>query len=239
MAVPESVAEEGAGIVIRGQFNPAVFSPLWFLSNGLIGEAEFGSAELGLIAREVCDFRMGWLSCHVDLDGLQLTTANPEEFERLRDATVGVLRLLSHTPIATMGINRSLHLTVASQEQWHRVGHALAPKAAWESVLTSPGMRNVTMWGVRDDDWGGRPQVQVEPSLVVPQAVFVSTNDHFTLVRSAGSTDTAGWDLSEPEVESTPAKIEVAIEILLNLWRSSISLADAAVAMIRRIEHEG
>src|SRR5512144_394929 len=49
-----------------------------------------------LVTREFASFTVGWLTCQVTPDALQLTTVVPEEFERVRDAAVGILNTLSH-----------------------------------------------------------------------------------------------------------------------------------------------
>jgi len=224
------IAIEAVTIVIRGAFAPAAFSPSWFRDQDLVGKTEFDDQQIEVISQEFAVFRMGWLRCQVGADGLQLSTEQPEEFERLRDAAIGILRIFLHTPISALGVNRNFHTTMQSIEEWHAIGDALAPKEIWDGVLKLPGMRSVVLWGTREDDYAGHVQVQVEPSVRLPLSVYVSTNDHFALTLENRKVDTrsAGWDLTEEVVEATTAKTVMAIEILSAEWTAILNRAELA-----------
>lgn len=226
----KGIGLEGTTVVVRGAFNPAIFSPTWFRNQDLIGDLELDDLDVEIVTRDIAVFRMGWLSCHVTPEGLQMSASAPEEFERLRDAVIGVLRLLTHTPIKALGINREFHTQVASVEEWHAIGDAIVPKANWNGTLEHPGMRSVTLWGARPDEYGGQIQVQVEPSVRLPQSVYVATNDHFTLTLSDLDlrSNQGSWDLTQPEVELTSEKIDVAIHVLLDQWDAALERAEQA-----------
>ncbi len=235
-------AVDAVEVVIKGAFNPAIFSPAWLLAEQVIGALEYEDLELNLISRDFAGFRTGWLRCDVTPEACQLSTQEPEEFERLRDAAVTVLRALPKTPIAALGLNRLVHVLVPDLDAWHAIGDRLAPKDIWKDLLEAPGMRTVTVWGVRTDGYTGRIQVQVEPSFRVPRAVFMSVNDHFTLSDATGDvTETRSrdeaWQLGhESEVEVTSAKIAVALELLSNHWQASLS---RSTLYIDRVLHQG
>ncbi len=237
MPLPES-GLDGMNVVVRGHFNPGIFSPAWLLAQAIIGPSEYADAEPNIITRDFASFRTGWLLCDVTADALQLRTTDLDEFERVRDVVVAVLRTLHHTPVGALGINREIHFPVRDLEAWHAVGDALAPKAVWENVLIAAGMRNITLWGVRPDDYMGRVQVQVEPSLRVPRAIYVSVNDHFGLhKRPPGFQETrnAAWEVtSEDNVEPTPDKLQVALDILLNDWATSLARAETVIECVAR-----
>ncbi len=231
------IAIEATTIVVRGSFNPAIFTPSWFKDQGLVGSAEIEEQQIDIITRDISVFRMGWLSCHVTQDGLQLSASAPEEFERLRDAALAVLRLLSHTPISAVGLNRDFHTTMNSMAQLHAIGDAISPKAIWNNTLEMPGLRSATLWGVRTDGYGGHVQVTVEPSTRVPQSVYVAINDHFTLSFESTPTGTrdAAWDLTEEGSEETAQKIPVAVRVLLEQWSASLERAEAARQNVVRL----
>lgn len=230
--VTATTALDAVEVVVKGSFNPAIFSPAWLLGEDLIGVAEYDNVEISLISRDFASFTAGWLRCDVTPEGCQFATQEPEEFERLRDVTVGVLRALPKTPIAALGLNRVSPALVPSLEAWHAIGDRLAPKELWSDLLVAPGMRAVTVWGVRPDGFTGRVQVHVEPSFRVPRAVFISVNDHFNLTLAIGDPNVAdsrdqAWQIgSEPEVEETPGKIEVAVEVLIEHWSASMTRAE-------------
>ncbi len=56
---------EGASIVVIGNFNPAIFHPLWFKVNGLLVGAEAETAELDVVSSEITSFTTKW--CRVQV----------------------------------------------------------------------------------------------------------------------------------------------------------------------------
>ena len=144
------LALDGVSVVVKGLFNAAIFSPAWLLAEGLIGKSEYGEADVELITREIASFTVGWLRCQVSPDALQLTTTEPEEFERVRDAAVGILNTRSHTPVAALGINREVHLPARDEAHYLAIGDALAPKKFWEPLVDLPATRTLTVWDTAD-----------------------------------------------------------------------------------------
>jgi hypothetical protein len=106
-------------------------------------------------------------------------TSDTSSYELLRDLAVGTFKVLSHTPLRLLGINRHAHFKTRSREVWHAVGHQLAPKDIWRQVLEEPGMRSLTIEGRRQDGYRGAVYVKVEPSVRVDPGVFLDINDHF------------------------------------------------------------
>jgi hypothetical protein len=221
--------------VIKGHFTPSLFSPAWIFDQKLIGGEELHAANVQVIAREVAIFSVGWLNVHVTSDTLQLSTLDIDEFERVRDAASGLLRTLTQSPIGALGINRESHFRIDSPDRWHAIGDALTPKKIWEDHLLLPGMRSVAVTGARPDRWQGRVTVQVEPSMRVPQGVFVAYNDHFMLQEATSkSSDRAGWVLDEP-VEASLEKIPPALEILSKYWTDSLRRAQEIIEMVSEV----
>ena len=234
MALPELALDE-VNVVVKGAFNPGIFSPAWLLGQDLIGNEEYEAAAVEVITREVAIFSVGWLRCQVTIDQLLFATTKADESERLRDAVVGVLRALAHTPIGALGINRVVHFDVGDFERWHAIGDALVPKAPWEGVLILPGMKNVGILAVRPDLYGGNINVEVEPSGRVPHGIFVSHNDHFEL-RRVESQPTKRQEISPPAPTVTPSAslIPVAVEILTGEWVASMKRAQQIISHVAR-----
>lgn len=236
----QKVAAETVVVVVRGFFNPPIFSPRWFLDQELIGATEFGDSEIEVITRDVARFRMGWLNFHADSEGIELSSTEPDEFERLRDATVGILMTLKETPISALGINRNSHLPIETIERFHQIGDALIPKEEWQSTLHLAGTRSATLWGARQDGYSGNIHVQVEPSLVVQQAVFVGCNDHFALGLAKTPQDRSKvWDLSDDTIEPTSAKIPMAVRILTDEWSPSLSRSELYIKTVLNLANQG
>lgn len=243
MAPKLKIGLEGATIVVRGAFNPAIFSPLWLQQQGLIDAREMDDQQLDLVTQDLAVFRAGWLRVQVTPEGFQANTQTPEELDLLRDVVVGALGALSHTPIASIGLNRDYHLMVDTMKGFHAIGDHLAPKSIWENKMLSPGMRSIVMWGVRPDDYTGHIQVSVEPSLKMPNAVYLGVNDHYSLATLTNSkqpsreTLESAWDLSE-EVEISSKKIGLATEILNTGWAASLDRAEEFAIMVNGLAKE-
>jgi hypothetical protein len=229
-----ALVDDSASIVIKGTFNPSIFSPAWLLAQDLVGKAEYAKAKIEAILPELAIFETGWLRCQVTHQDLLVSTKEPEEFERVRDVAVGILHILNHTPIGSLGVNRMSHFAVDSAAEWHAIGDALAPKEPWDGPLVLPGMKSVTIWGARRDNYAGRIQVKVEPSIPVqPYGVYVAYNDHHDLVEVAQQPASRD-DLFQPsqEVSSSSDKLSIAIKILTAEW---VAIMDSAEKIVRRV----
>lgn len=226
MARPEVVID-GVAIVIRGYFNPAIVSPGWLLAQELINADEFLEAKVPLVTPEFGQFETAWFDGQVTKDTLQLSTVHATEFERLRDVAIGILSTLPFTPILALGINRQVHASVGSREEWHAIGDVLAPKEPWGDALHLPGTKSLTLWGVRQDLEGGRIHVTVEPSVRVPLGIYVAHNDHYALTKVERQPQDREelWEEENPE-PPTSDKIPHAIEILTERWRDSMQRAE-------------
>lgn len=226
--------------MIKGLFNAAIFSPAWMLAQGLIGTTEYADAEVELITREFASFTAGWLTCQVTPDALQLATAEPEEFERVRDAALGILSSLPHTPVAALGINREVHFATRDLDHYNAIGDELVPKNFWEPLIDLAVTRNVIVWGQRADKYGGRVQIKVEPSFRFLRHVFVSHNDHFDLrvVESLPTTreERFDYDLEHIREEPSAHKIGVVKDILRTEWKSCMTRSMEVVNKIARIQ---
>ncbi len=197
---------QGVNVVLRGDFNAAIFHPSWLASEDLIRSQEAEAAEIEIVHPKVAVFTAEWLRLRVFDGRFQAGTVQEAYYEALRDLVVGVFTLLNHTPLRLMGINRDFHYRLESEETWHKVGHRLAPKEDWKETLSNPGMRSVIMEGQRPDSLDGYIRVKVEPSNRVQFGVYVEVNDHYELF----------------SVSDTPRGTSRAIDILSKQWSESM-----------------
>jgi hypothetical protein len=186
---PPSLDIEGIEIVLIGSFNPKIVQPAWLATEGLVPKGEADAAKLHIVHPELTSFSLGWVSVQVTTDRFVATTDRTDCYEPCRDLVLGIFQLLRHTPVSRMGINRNMHYRMATEEEWHAVGHKLAPKEPWQGILSQPGMKSLLMQGQRPDAHNGFVFVRVEPSSKVRPGVYVQVNDHFD--RSLDD-DTAG-----------------------------------------------
>ena len=190
----------GVGVVLLGDFNPAIFTPAWFALHGLLPESAADNAELQIAHPGLTVFSTEWLHLEVTTDRFAATTQHGP-YIRVRDLAVRVFREhLHHSPLKVLGINRDVHFRVADQDTRDRIGRRLAPVEAWgqwieELGLDSEhgGMRSLTMTNTRPEGRppGGQVNVKVEPSVRIDNrraGVYVSINDHYAM----GSADAEG-----------------------------------------------
>jgi hypothetical protein len=168
---------DGVSVVLVGHFNPAIIHPAWMARYGLIRSQEAETAHIELVHPQVAAFKIGELRVMVQQDRFELETTALEAGPQLRDLALGIFRLLEHTPLKAMGLNRNMHFRLESEDAWHRIGHQLAPKDAWEGLLEDAGTRNVTIAGRRRGS-EALFTVKAEPSVKVHPGVFVGTNQH-------------------------------------------------------------
>lgn len=237
MAVPELAADHAA-VVVRGRFDPKLVTPQWLGQQGILAEPEALRAEVQmLIPGEVVAFETSWFSCHIEASTIQIATKDPAEFERARDIAVGILRNSPNVAAMALGINRTVHFRVANWTQWHAVGDALADNQAWDGVLELPGLRSLTTWGTRPDQYWGRIQVQVEASNMFPCAIFVTYNDHFDLTTIEEQPRTREEALAlnrNDDLGVTPEKANVAARILAEEWHTAIRRSNAVIERVAR-----
>ncbi|MBF0549268.1 MAG: hypothetical protein HQK60_01915 [Deltaproteobacteria bacterium] len=167
-------------IVLLGDFNPKIFQPLWFGMEGLIGKQEAKDAEINIIHPKIVSFSLAWLRIQILPEQFSVETQQESYFEALRDLVVGTFKLLSHTPLRMMGINRDMDFAVNSKEFYHQVGHKLAPKEIYHGILHSPGLRSLSIEeNPRQDGQKGYIRLTVQPSNGHHLGIVFSVNDHY------------------------------------------------------------
>src|SRR5438552_13627864 len=172
---------DACSTVFLGNFNPSIFQPAWLARHTLVGEEEAEKAEIEIIRPEISSFKVGLLGIAVSNERFQAETSSPEAAGPLRDLVLGIFRILEHTPTSKFGINRHMHFRMPSEEAWHRVGHQLVPKEAWEGLLDKPGTRSLVVEGKRRESSARYLRITLEPSLQIQPGVYIGTNEHFEI----------------------------------------------------------
>jgi len=103
----------GTNIVLRGSFNPAIFQPAWLRHQNLISEGQLEAVNLQVVSPQVASYQWERTQVQVTPDLFQVTTDGGQIEDVLRDLTVGTFRVLRHTPISMVGINRDGHRRIA------------------------------------------------------------------------------------------------------------------------------
>ncbi len=176
---------QSMSIVLVGNFNTTIFQPAWFARHQLIRDAEAENATIDVITTGLTKFHLDWLRVQVTNEKFEVECTQEPYYELMRDFVIGTFRLLEHTPIKMMGINTIQHFKMHSEEEWHKFGHALAPKELFWSHLKQPGLRNLNIGAKRDDNLNGYIQVSVGLSIIVSPGIYISINNHFEAEENA------------------------------------------------------
>jgi hypothetical protein len=206
--------------VFVGNFNPKIFQPSWFASEGLIGKQDAEEAKVEVIHPDITIFSLEWVKVQVLRERFSVETKQQPYDEALRDIAFSTFTILKHTPLTKMGINMFMHFRVDSVEKWHAVGHKLAPKDIWEGVLQKPGMKSLTMEECpRRDGYNGYIQVKIEPSAQVKPGLFFGINDHV--------------EVKDPETATGSDEI---VNVLKEIWRESHKRSETIIySLLERV----
>ncbi len=203
-----------------GQFNPAIFHPSWLAANNLIRPEEAAIAESVTVRNEIATISKTWFELHVLDERFTIQTLDLRQYGPLRDLVIGVFNLLPHTPTTAIGLNKLFHVSIESEEAWHKIGHKLAPKESWNPILLNPGLRSMTMEGKRAEGTGGTLRIKVEPSTVVVPGLLVEFNEDYRY--SKNDEPGAGW----------------AVERIERNWDDIMKFADIGVRHIMELIKE-
>lgn len=198
---------EAAAIVLLGTFEPERFYPAWFASEKLVFRTEeLFAAKLEIVHPDAVVFSVESVKLTITRERFIVSSTHAPSYDLLRDLVLGAFSILASTPITAMGLNTEYHFAMPSETEWHAVGHRLAPKEPWAGLLEKPGMRSLSMQGVRTDDFKGYIVAKVEPSVRIKPGVFLQVNDHF--------------DLGPKE---TVTNASAAMEALRTSWEASMA----------------
>lgn len=208
-------------IVLRGRFNPQIFQPAWLAAQKLIRDAEAEAAEIAIIHPEVVAYALDWARVEVERETLVVgTTPKTEAPEQIRDLVLGMIDVLSHTPIAGVGIQFGAHYPMADEPARDALLDRVVPRSSWDRMLQSPALGSMTMQGERmNSDIGsaGRALVTVEPSRkLIPHGIYISIAEQYEVA-----------DLEEPALGSHAAQ-----DALDAIWHTSAAGADSIVSSI-------
>ena len=199
----------GVDVIVLGTFNPALFTPAWFVLHDLLPKPVADSAEVALIHPQVTAFTFDWLHLQVTTERFSAETSQAPHV-RVCDLVVRVFReYLPHTPLRAFEINRYVHFPVRSPAERDRIGRMLAPVEPWghwgpdlgldgdRGGMTSLTMSQLDPPGRAE---GGRINVTVEPSNRIgdPRSgVYVLVNDHYPIDETSPTTGRPAGILEE------------------------------------------
>lgn len=173
---------EALTIVAVGNFNPAIFHPLWFSKIQMFSETEINQALeefKGVVHKDIAEFQIDWCHFVVQTNRIIVSTRMDAYFERLRDLLYATFKELIHTPVTAVGINPEADFKASSHERWKDFGHRLAPKEDWGEITTNPGLRELIIEDrPRADKFTGYTQIKIQPSEKIENGIYIHMNDH-------------------------------------------------------------
>lgn len=211
------IEKSNISVVFIGKFNPAIFQPLWFSSEGLIRESEGKEARIELIHPDATIFSLDWIRIEVLRDKLIFRSLQDENEEIIADLIIGTFKLLRHSPIYKMGINKEVQFTAENDKAWHKIGDTLAPKDIWENIVNKPGMNNLTMESQRSEDtYTGYIRTKIEPDPKKRYGVLISVNDHYEI------------EMKENEIVNS----DEIIKIFESKWKASLKKSNEIITYL-------
>jgi hypothetical protein len=224
----------GASIVLVGNFNPAIFSPDWFIRHGLVNEQAVQRDDPDFIVHpQIAQFKLDWCQIVAETGKFSISSSK-DPLVLIMDLAVRTFsEFLPHTPLRQLGINRQVHFQVASPDVRDAIGFRLAPPDAWgewgahitaSSNQKRGGLRSLTMQQqVFDDDRSGHISTTVQPSSQITPGlgIYVQVNDHFEAT------------------EQDPARgTREIVTLLEDRFETSLSNSDSIIDQIMRLADE-
>ena len=188
-----------------------------------------------MVHPEITQFKTRQFRVSVELNKF-IATCEAIHSNIVRDLVISCFgRVLIHTPITLMGLNRELHFSCGSEAQRSKFGFSVAPPEVWgrwgeqikktaSSEKVHGGMMRVQMREQpRPDDYAGYIQAEIQPSLLIRggAGIFIQINNHFEITQdqehpAQGAVETleGAWELSLLKAE------EIIGEVMLKATRT-------------------
>lgn len=212
-------------IVLIGKFNPEMFSPDWFLKNGVIREedAQFAKSQKDkypmIVSNQLTMFITNNLTIKIEMNRFTIS-ANKEPFVELKDFVCKTFNNLGALEINAYGFNYGAHYHLNSVHEYQIVGDKLAPKDYWKELLgdevsgdeRKSGLSAIRM--MKTFDYGAL-SLQLEPSAFVKYGVFMTCNDHHNVSKDSNDAYTVVSEI-ESLFEESIEKMKNQQKTLLN-----------------------
>jgi hypothetical protein len=171
--------EDRPSIVVAGAFDPRLLHPQWFRAEKLLGRQEADQANVTIVHPDITQWSTEAFVLSAFRDRLVVQATVGSSAEVIRDFVIGTLELLDKTPTGAIGLNRTMHFHVGTEDRWHQIGDRLVPKDLWRKHLpTRPGMGTLQVVETRrPDGLQGKVVVTVQPSVLYKPGVFFDVNN--------------------------------------------------------------
>jgi hypothetical protein len=199
-----------ASIVLLGSFNPAIFQPEWFRANDILPASEIDVVLEGknrlILTNDATIVRFESLVLEVLQNRWSLATDRLDWRNDLGPITGSIFERLVHTPIGVVGMNVVEHKLVNNANLQETLGRWLPLNQLADLVGTEHHVGGT----VRAKWEEFNVSLMLEPSMKIPQAVYISQNYEYQLKKGTGALS----------------------QFLKNKWNNVLSRADELIKVI-------
>ncbi len=198
---------EGISLVVVGNFNPAIFHPLWFAAHDVLSVDEANEAEVQLMSDELVIFNTEWFQWRAFAQRIMIDVSDLSRVREAVDLLTNTFNLLGHTPIKAFGLNRNCHVRLESFESLDHLLQTAAPPGLWSDVIKGPRPSSVTVESEveKTDSLQSRLEVQLERSKRVLPGLFAEINRHYQVRSARDDEQMIGGD--GDEADDTPWRL--------------------------------
>ena len=182
-------AISGNSLVLIGRFDPSSVQPKNLFRQGILRDNDLASMVIDLAIPEAFAMTLDWIVFGVEKERFTAGTQIAAPFfEPVRDFVLNVIEEMTECEISAFGINLDTHFAMSNIVEWNAIGDILVPKdTLWRKLSPKPGMLSLSTQLSRYDNNAGFTRVRVEPSLKVPNGIYVQVNDHYELKKKSAS----------------------------------------------------
>lgn len=171
-----------ATIVIAGQFHPGVFTPDWFQSHQIVSKEDCDNAKIKFIDASTVHIDFGWFGWFSDPQKAMIELNTDGYDDQLLDLTRSILTMFAYTKVTAIGINFTFSINMNSGDDWHTIGHAIAPKDMWKSSFGHEDLHyGLKETAIQVDDYYGKGS-SLNMSLKTANNVNDKKNRHRLLI---------------------------------------------------------
>lgn len=193
--------EKQLSIVILSDFNPAMFHPIWFETNGIISkeQSEIAQNQTGgfqmIVTTQLTFFKTDDVTVKVEPKRMDIVSSNGV-VTSLKDFAIKTIQTLNSFSVKAYGYNFSAHYYIENISDYQKIGDTLAPKKYWKEFLgeeisgdkRKSGLLQLRMIKTKENG-KGTTTLDVEPSIKINQGVYIYCNDHFNLAEGEQNFD--------------------------------------------------
>lgn len=187
----KKVSQRLHSIAFVGKMNPAIFHPIWFSQEGIIGKRE-GEAKLEVNHPDVSIFNLNWIGIRVFREKFAALTLKEGYKEELYDLVMNTFNLLQYTPISALGINSKMQIQFNTVEECEVFFNKFFPVDIWSKSLENPKMSSISIKSKPYNERDGHIIVRVDRPLDNPFIVQFDVNDHYNFNDSTKAHDVLG-----------------------------------------------